>query len=81
MAATDSFDPYFDYDDEEQTVLPPRLNADDSHLTSRFTTDSSNTTLPTSSIHIDEEVVVKNKRKPAVRLIDRYPPAHLSSQD
>jgi len=76
MAAMDAFDPYFDYDEEDNAPLPPRLNADDSHIASRRVEDTSSLpapALPASAIHIDDEVVVKNKRKPIVKIGNQYP--------
>ena len=49
-----------DFDDD--FTLPPEMDADYS-LPDR----------PLSPIQIDQEVTVKQKRKPAVKLFDRYP--------
>jgi hypothetical protein len=66
----DSID--FDADD---FALPPQIDTDFS-APSRLLSTTSNR--PPSPIQIDEEVVVKNKRKPRVKLIDRYPVLPLS---
>ena len=74
MATTSYNDIDFDADD---FTLPPQIDTDftvPSRLVSTTTTNR-----PASPIQIDEEVVVKNKRKPAVKLIDRYPSLHSSS--
>jgi hypothetical protein len=64
-----------DYDDDD-FVLPPRL--DDTFLASTRSThhpaalDNPTEGRLTSPIQIDEEVVVKQKRKPQIKLLDRY---------
>jgi len=68
----------FDYDDDDDFALPPRLQ--DSLLSSSRTPNplplnEASGAGPTSPIQIDEEVVIKNKRKPQVKLIDRYIPS------
>lgn len=64
MAAHAGFD--FDADD---FVLPPQTETD-AAVPSR-PTNTTTTARSTSPIQIDEEVVVKQKRKPTVKLIDR----------
>jgi hypothetical protein len=64
----------FNYDDDN-FVLPPRL--DDTFLaptrpSNPLPMDNPANGRPTSPIQIDEEVVVKHKRQPQVKLIDRY---------
>jgi hypothetical protein len=60
----------YDADDFE---LPPEISSELPPLpTSRPPHQSLPTGGPTSPIQIDEEVVIKNKRKPQVKLIDRY---------
>jgi len=69
-----TYDPDAEFEDED-IVLPPRLNVDDSHIVARINSlANSNGNNVITPIHIDEEVVVKAKRKPAVKLLDRHPP-------
>jgi hypothetical protein len=62
MAAYDFADDDFQLPPEVNTDLPPP-NRLQQPLPNR----------ETSPIQIDQEVVIKNKRKPRVKLIDRYP--------
>jgi hypothetical protein len=61
-----------DYDEEDEIALAPELDL--SLPPERPYRSPEPTTFgarPTSPIQIDEEVVVKNKRQPRVKLIDR----------
>ena len=68
MATTSYNDIDFDADDFS---LPPQIDTDFIG-SSRLVSTTANTNGQPSTIEIDKEVVVKNKRKPAVKLIDRY---------
>lgn len=64
-----------DYDDEDDIQLAPELDLSlpperPYHAPAQTTTTFGER--PTSPIQIDEEVVIKNKRQPKVKLIDRY---------
>jgi hypothetical protein len=65
-----------DYDDEDEIVLAPALDlslpAHRPYRSPEPTTFGAGGARPNSPIQIDEEVVVKNKRQPRVKLIDRY---------
>jgi hypothetical protein len=58
----------FDFDADDFT-LPPQIETD--AAAPSWPTNTTTTARPTSPIQIDEEVVVKQKRKPTVKLIDR----------
>jgi hypothetical protein len=66
-----------DYDDEDEIALAPALDlslpARRPYRSPEPTTFGAGGARPNSPIQIDEEVVVKNKRQPKVKLIDRYP--------
>lgn len=72
MATTSYNDIDFDADD---FTLPPQVDTDFTVPSRLVSTTATNG--PTSPIQIDEEVVVKNKRKPAVKLIDRFFPCNV----
>lgn len=66
MASTSYDNIDFDADD---FTLPPQIDTDFTAPSRLVSTTTNNR--PTSPIQIDQEVIVKNKRKPAVKLIDR----------
>ena len=75
--------------DEDDFVLPPQPTTNIGTESFEQFINASNTAnatllnppLPTTSnpIQIDEEVIIKNKRKPQIKLIDRYPFCPLTS--
>jgi hypothetical protein len=68
-----AYNPSMDYDADD-FELPPEINIDLPPVPTRLQQSLPITTgRATSPIQIDEEVVIKNKRKPRVKLIDRYP--------
>lgn len=72
MAMTSYNDIDFEADD---FTLPPQVDTNFTVPSRLVSTTATNG--PTLPIQIDEEVVVKNKRKPAVKLIDRFLPHNI----
>jgi hypothetical protein len=63
----------YNFDNDDDFTLPPQLTTNtqsfDDFVNAPTTTD--NTTTP---IQIDDEITIKAKRKPTIKLIDRYLP-------